>query len=197
MTRGWTKSATSYRLGLTVIVILVCVLGLHMVIWRPIDHSIEVLQQEVDRLDQESQGLIQQIGSLKVLERDISALREILSSQVQQFPKDIRSETFRMDVVDIAKKRNVMVRMWKPEVPLRGLQNTETSIPITIKVEGNFSSSVQFLEELRDLLWVQRIASIVMAKKQGTEESSLIGTSITIHGLTPLSIEHVQKLLKA
>lgn len=197
MTRGWTKSATSYRLGLTVIVILVCVLGLHMVIWRPIDHSIEVLQQEVDRLDQESQGLIQQIGSLKVLERDISALREILSSQVQQFPKDIRSETFRMDVVDIAKKRNVMVRMWKPEVPLRGLQNTETSIPITIKVEGNFSSSVQFLDELRDLLWVQSIASIVMAKKQGSEESSLVVTSIAIHGLTPLSIEHVQKLLKA
>lgn len=197
MTREWTKSATSYPFGITVIVLLVCVLGLHMVIWRPIDHSIEVLQQEVDRLDQESQRLIQQIGSLKVLERDISALREILSSRVQQFPKHLGSETFRMDVVDIAKKRNVMVRMWRPEVPLRGLQNTETSIPITIKVEGNFSSSVQFLDELRDLLWVQNIASIVMAKKQGSEESSLIVTSIAIHGLTPLSIEYVQKLLKA
>jgi Tfp pilus assembly protein PilO len=169
-----------------------------MAIWRPIDHSIEVLQQEVDRLDQESQGLIQQIGSLKVLERDISALREILSSRVQQFPKHIGSETFRRDVVNIAKRRDVMVRMWKPEVPLRGLQSPETSsIPITIKVEGNFHSSVQFLDELRDLLWVQSIASIVMAKKQGSEDSSLIVTSIAIHGLTPLSIEHVQKLLKA
>jgi len=149
------------------------------------------------RLDQESQGLITKIGSLKALERDITELRENLSFRAQQFPENIESKTFRRDVVEIAKRRRVTVRVWKPEVPLMGLLHSETSIPITVRIEGDFQGTVQFLDELRKLPWVQGIASLVMARRQGSEDSSLIVTNIVIHGLTPLEIEHVQKLLKA
>lgn len=193
----WTALSIWHRLGLSGIVMLVCLLGLHIVIWHEMDQSIEMLQQEVARLDQESQGLIPKLGSLKAIEKDITELRENLSSRVQQFPEHIESKTFRRDVVEIAKRRSVTVRVWKPEVPLMGLQHSETSIPITVRIEGDFQGTVQFLDELRQLSWIQSIGSIGMARRQGIEDSSLIITNIAIHGLTPLGIEHVQKLLKA
>jgi Tfp pilus assembly protein PilO len=194
----WCKALSIWhRLSLLGIAMLVCLLGVHIAIWQPMGQSIEVLQQEVTRLDQESQGLTQKIGSLKSVERDITELRENLSSRVQQFPEYVESKTFRRDVMDIAKRRSVTVRVWKPEAPLMGLQHSETSIPITVRVEGAFQGTVQFLDELRQLSWVQSMDSIVMTRKQGSEDSSLVITNIAIHGLTPLGIEHVQKLLKA
>jgi Tfp pilus assembly protein PilO len=185
------------RLSLGGIMILVCLLSLHLVIWREMDQLIEMLQQEVARLDQEGQGLIPKLGSLKAIEKDITDLRENLSSQVQQFPEHIEAKNFRREVVEIAKRRSVIIRVWKPEVPLMGLQHSETSIPITVRIEGNFKGTVQFLDELSQLPWIQSIGSIVMARRQGIEDSSLIITNIAVYGLTSSGIEHVQKLLKA
>jgi Tfp pilus assembly protein PilO len=176
---------------------LVFLLGMHLVVWREMDRSIEMLQQETARLDLESQGLIQKMGTLKVLENDITQLRENLSFRVQQFPQNTKSNTFRRDVVEISKRRNVTIRLWKPEVPLMDLQDSETSIPITVKLEGDFQGTLQFLDELRRLPWVQSIASLALSSGQGSEYSPFIITNVAIRGLTPLSIEHVQNLLKA
>ena len=197
MSVTWKALSIWNRLGLLGVAMLVWLLGMHIGIWHTMDQSIEGLQQEVARLDQENQGLIQIIGSLKAIERDITELRENLSSRVQQFPENVDSKTFRRDVVEIAKRKSVTVRVWKPEVPLMGLQHSETSIPITVKVEGDFQGTLQFLEEFRQLSWVQSIASIVMTRREGSEDSSLIITNIAMHGLTSLELEHVQKLLKA
>lgn len=197
MIARWTALSIWHRLGLSGIVMLVCLLSLHLIIWREMDQSIEMLQQEVARLDQEGQGLIPKLGSLKAIEKDITELRENLSSQVQQFPEHIEAKNFRRDVVEIAKRRSVIVRVWKPEVPLMGLQHSETSIPITVRIEGDFKGTVQFLDELSQLPWIQSIGSIGMARRQGIEDSSLIITNIAVYGLTSLGIEHVQKLLKA
>ncbi len=197
MIAQWTNLSIWHRLGLSGIVILVCLLGLHIVIWREMEQTIEMLQQEVARLDQESQGQIPKLGSLKAIEQDITELRENLSSQVQQFPEHLDAKSFRRDVVEIAKRRSVTVRVWKPGVPLTGLQHSESAIPITIRLEGDFQSTVQFLDELRQLPWIQSIGSIVMTRRQGIEGSSLVITNIGIHGLTSLGIEHVRNLLKA
>jgi len=194
----WWKSLSIWqRLSFSGVAMMACLLVLHILIWHPMSQSIEVLQQQMARLDQESQGLVQKIGSLKAIEKDITELRENLSSRVQQFPESIDSKTFRRDVVEIAKRRGVTVRVWKPEAPLMKLQHSEISIPITVRIEGDFQGTVQFLDELRKVPWVQSIASLVMARRQGSEGSSLIVTNIDIQGLTPLGIERVQKLLKA
>ena len=193
----WMASSIWHTLGLSLVSILVCLLVMYNLIWHGMDQSIAVLQQEVARLDQESQGVIQKIGSLKAIEVEVAELRENLFSRVKQLPEDIESKIFRRDVVEIAKRRSVTVRVWKPEVPLMDLQHSETSIPITVKVEGDFQGTVQFLDELRQLPWVQSIPSIVMAKTKGNEDSSLIITNITLHGLTPLEIKRVQNMLNA
>ena len=98
--------------------------------------------------------------------------------------------------MEIAKRRSVTVRVWKPEGPLTDLQHSKSSIPITLRVEGNFQGTVQFLDDLRQLAWVERIPSMILAGSPENEHSSLIITNLVMHGLTPLGIEHVQQLLK-
>ena len=193
----WKALLIWHRIGILGVAAFVCLVMMHLNIWRPMNQSIEVLQLETSRLDQESRGLIQKIGSLKGLERDVAQLRKNLSSRVQQFPKNIELKSLRRDVMEIAKRGGVTVRVWKPEVPLMGLQHSETSIPITVRIEGDFQGTVKFFDELRQLSWVQSIASLVMARRQGSGDLSIIITNIAIDGLTPLGIEHVKKLLEA
>lgn len=175
---------------------VICLLGFHLMLWRGMNHSLEELQQEVALLGQEGEELIQKTALLKAIEMDIKALRENLAARVQRFPEHIESKVFRRDVMEIAKRRGVTVQMWKPEDSLTGIQDSEASIPIAVKIEGNFQGTVQFLDDLRQLAWVERIPSIVMSRRPGNEDSSLVITNLVIHGLTTLGIQHVQQLLE-
>lgn len=192
----WKSLAVWDRCGLLVGMMLVCLLGIHFVMWQTMNHSLEELRQEVALLDQESQGLIQKTDSLKAIKRDMNALRENLAARVQQFPEHLESQVFRRDVMEIAKRRSVTVRAWKPEGPLTGLQHSKSSIPIALRVEGNFQGTVEFLDDLRQLAWVERIPSFVMDGRPENENSPLVITNLVMHGLTPIGIEHVQQLLK-
>lgn len=192
----WKTLSIWHRFGLLVGVMLVCLLGIHLVMWQAMSLSLEELQREVARLDQEGHGLLQKADSLKAIERDINALRENLAARVHQLPEHVESKVFRRDVMGIAKRRSVTVRVWKPEGPLTGLQHAEASIQIAVRVEGNFQGTVQFLNDLRQLAWVESIPSIVMAGRSENEDSSLLITNLVMHGLSPLGIEHVQQLLK-
>lgn len=192
----WKSLTIWHGFGLLVGVILICLLGLHLMMWQSMNRSLEALQQEVALLDQEGQGLIQKTASLKSIESDINVLREKLAARVQKFPEYIESKVFRRDVMEIAKRRSVTVLVWKPKGPLTGLQHSEDSIPITVRVEGSFQGTVQFLDDLRQLAWVESIPSIVLAGRPENEDSSLVITNLVMQGLTPLGIEHVHQLLK-
>lgn len=196
MMAQWKLLSLWGRFGFLVGVMLVCLLGIHFVMWDTMNDSINQLQEEVSRLDQESRGLTQKTESLKTIEKDVNSLRDNLATRVQQFPENIESKIFRRDVIEIAKRRNVTVRVWKPEPSLTKLQHSEFSIPIVLRVEGNFQGTVQFLDDLRQLAWVERIPSIALAGKPDNEHSPLVSTNLVMHGLTPLGIEHVQQLLK-
>lgn len=196
MMAQWKSLSLWCRFGFLVGVMLVCLLGIHFVMWDTMNDSIKQLQEEVSRLDQEGRGLTQKTESLKTIEKDVNSLRDNLATRVQQFPANIESKTFRRDVIEIAKRRNVTVRVWKPEPSLTKLQHSEFSIPIVLRVEGNFQGTVQFLDDLRQLAWVERIPSIALAGKPDNEHSPLVSTNLVMHGLTPLGIEHVQQLLK-
>lgn len=196
MMSQWKSLSLWCRFGFLVGVMLVCLLGIHFVMWDTMNDSIKQLQQEVSRLDQEGRGLTQKTESLNAIEKEINSLRENLATRVQQFPENIESKIFRKDVIEIAKRRSVTVRVWKPERPLTGLRHSEFSIPIALRVEGNFQGTVQFLDDLRQLAWVERIPSITLAGKPDNEHSPLVITNLVMHGLTPLGIEHVQQLLK-
>jgi len=192
----WKLLTIWHGFGLLVGVILICLLGLHLMMWQSMNRSLEELQQEVALLDQEGQGLIQKTASLKSIESDINVLREKLAARVQKFPEYIESKVFRRDVMEIAKRRSVTVLVWKPKGPLTGLQHSEDSILITVRVEGSFQGTVQFLDDLRQLAWVESIPSIVLSGRPENEDSSFVITNLVMQGLTPLGIEHVHQLLK-
>ena len=192
----WKSLSLCCRFSFLFGVMLVCLLGIHFLMWDTMNDSIKQLQEEVSRLDQESRGLTQKTESLKIIEQEVNSLRDNLAARVQQFPENIESKIFRRDVIEIAKRRNLTVRVWKPEPPLNQLQHSEFSIPIVLRVEGNFQGTVQFLDDLRQLAWVERIPSITLAGKPDNEHSPLVSTNLVMHGLTPSGIEHVQQLLK-
>ena len=196
MMAQWKSLSLWCRFGFLFGVMLACFLGVHFVLWDTMDDSIKQLKEEVSRLDQESRGLTKKTESLNIIEKEVNSLRENLATRVQQFPENIESKIFRRDVLDIAKRRNVTVRVWKPERPLAELRHSEFSIPIILRVEGNFQGTIQFLDDLRQLPWVERIPSITLAGKPDNEFSPLVSTNLVMHGLTPLGIEHVQQLLK-
>jgi Tfp pilus assembly protein PilO len=197
MMAQWKSLSLWCRFGLLFGVMLVCLLGMHLVVWDPMNDSIKQLQEEVSRLAQESRGLNKKTESLNTIEKEVNSLRDNLATRVHHFPENIESKIFRRDVIEIAKRRNVTVRVWKPERPLTELQHSEFSIPIALRVEGNFQGTVQFLDDLRQLAWVERISSITLAGRPDNENSPLVSTNLVMHGLTPLGIEHVQQLLKA
>lgn len=194
---AWRNLSLGYSVSLLVAGMLAFLLAMHIMVWNPMGHSIQELQQDVARLDQETQNLIQKITSMESLRHDITDLRKTLSSRVQQFPDNLDIQIFRREVVKIAKRRHVIIRVWKPETPLVSLQYSETAIPITVRVEGNFPNTVQFLDELRRLLWVKNIASLLISIKEESEGSPLIITNLGMQGFTPSGIEHLQSLIKA
>src|SRR5690606_7566866 len=116
--------------------------------------------------------------------------------RVQQFPEKNKTKSFRRDVMELATQRDVMVRVWKPEFPLRNPENAETAMPIAVRVEGEFKKTVQFLNDLRRLSWVQSIDSLVLSIKEGSESSPLIITNVGIQGLTPMGMDQIKVLLE-
>jgi Tfp pilus assembly protein PilO len=196
MMAQWKSLSLWGRFGFLVGIMLVCLLGIHFVMWDTMNNSIKQLQEEVSRLAQESRGLTKKTESLNTIEKEVNSLRDDLATRIQQFPENIESRIFRRDVIEIAKRRNVTVRVWKPERPLTELPHSEFSIPIALRVEGNFQGTVQFLDDLRQLAWVERIPSITLAGRPDNEHSPLVSTNLVMHGLTPLGIEHVQQQLK-
>jgi Tfp pilus assembly protein PilO len=193
----WQFIMFRYRAGIVVVGILVFLLGMHSMIWSPLESSIQELQQDVARLDRETQNLVKKKNTLKSVEADLVELRQTLSSRFQNLPEHIELKFFRREVVKIAKRANVAVHVWKPEAPLVDLPHAETAIPITVRLEGNFPDTVQFLDELRVLPWVKAIVSLNISRKEGSGIAPLIITHLAIRGFSPSDLDHVQKLIKA
>lgn len=196
MTEWWKTVSIEYRVSLLVVGILMFLSGMHGLMWHDMQILNEELEQETARLDKAGQVLIQNITLLQSVETDLLELRKDLSFRVQQFPEYKDTKSFRRDVVELAAQKNVTVRVWKPELPLRNLVNAETAIPIAIRVEGEFKKTVQFLNDLRRLSWVQSIGSLILSIKGGSENSPLIITNVEIHGLTPMGMDQIKELLE-
>ena len=117
----WKTLSNKNRLGLLGVAVLVFLLSMHILVWQSMIQTIETLRNEVTGLEQEKNVLIPKKDSLKAMEGEITVLRERLSSRIQQFPEKLDLNNFRKEVVAIAKRTNVVVRIWKPEVPLLDL----------------------------------------------------------------------------
>lgn len=195
MTEWWKTVSMEYRVCLLVVGVLMFLSGMHGLMWHDMEILNEELEQEIARLDEAGEILIQNISFLQSVETDILELRKDLSFRVQQFPEHTDTKSFRRDVVKLAVQRDVTVRVWKPELPIKNLVNDEMAIPIAVRVEGEFKMTVQFLNDLRRLSWVQSIDSLILSIKGGSENAPLIITNVRIQGLTPMGMDQIKQLL--
>ena len=196
MNGWWHQMSSGQRLALFGLVVVLYLLGMHTWFWGPLDQSIEVLHGEVERLKQENQHSIQTLASFKKLEGEVIELREELLPWVQQFPANLGSQVFRRDVVTIGRRSGVTVRLWKPNTLLVDAERSKTPLGILIRVEGEFHDTVQFLDDLLEFSWVQSLEYMVLSRKQGWPRGTTVTTDLTIYGLTPKGLQHIQDLLQ-
>lgn len=196
MIHWWNEAPTWQRFVIVGSAVALLVLGLQSWVWSPLDHSIAMLTHEIAGLTQKNQASIKSITSLKDVEREVSLLRERVPSKFLQLPVGADPPTVRREIVDIGKRTGVFVRLWKPQQKLVNGEQAEVSLDIIVRVEGSFYGTVQFLDELLQLPWVQTVNPLVLIRKPDISSAFLVMTDFTINGLEFHQFQQTKKLLK-
>jgi len=196
MIHWWNESPIWQRFVIFGLSVGLFVLGMQTWVWSFQENSIAILTQDIADLTTKNQEAIKSIASLKDVEREVAILREKLSHTFQQLPVGPEPETFRRDVVNIGKQTGVSVRLWNPQKNLLDAEQSDTSLSIIVRVEGSFYGTVQFLEELLELSWIQTVNPLVLIRKPDAGNTSLVTTDFTIKGLVPQRLLPTKEMLK-
>ena len=196
MNRWWPHRSIGQRWTLLGLAVLLYLLGMQIWFWGPLNQSIDRLQGEVARLKHDNQQTVQKLASFKTLEGEVIELREELLPLLQHFPTKLEAKAFRKDVVTIGTRNGVTVRLWKPNEPLVETDPAEAPLVITVRVEGAFYDTLQFLNDVLEVSWVQDLENMVMTRKLGESRRTIVTTDLTLYGLTPKHLQEIQELLQ-
>ena len=187
----WWQGFLIFGLG-----VVLFVLGMKSWIWSSLDRSIAMVTQDIADLTKEKQKSIKSIASLQSVEQEVLILREKLSSTLQQLPVEGESQDFRKEMVKIGTRAGVSIRLWKPEQQSITRDLSDASLHIVVRVEGRFFPTVQFLDELLQLSWIQMINPLILTRKSGAGGVSLVTTDFTIQGTVLPQFREMKELLK-
>jgi len=193
MIRWWHQTPIWQRFMIFGLAMVLFVLGMHTWVWSSLDSSIARLDQDIVHLTQKNLDAIKSIALLRVVEQEVAILREKLSPRIQHLPVRVEPQVFRKDVVDIGKRTGVAVRLWKPKKSLMKGDQSDVPLNIVVRVEGSFYGTVQFLDELLQLSWIQTVNPLVLVRKKETSNSSTITTDFTIDVLAVRDIQQAKK----
>lgn len=196
MIRWWNQTPTWQRLMIFGIIMVLFVLGMHTWVWSALDSSIVRLDQDIASLTQNNQNAIKSIALLRGVEQEVAILREKLSPRIQHLPVRVEPQAFRKAIVNIGQRTGVAVRLWKPKKSLMKDDQSEAPLDIVVRVEGSFFSTVQFLDELLELSWIQTLNPLVLVRKQGTSNSLTVTTDFTIGVFGARDIQQVKEKLE-
>jgi Tfp pilus assembly protein PilO len=193
MIRWWHQTPIWQRFVIFGLAMVLFVLGMHTWVWSSMDSSIVRLDQDIAHLTKQNQDAIKSIALLSDVEQEVAFLREKLSPRIQHLPVRVAPQAFRRDVVDIGKRTGVVVRLWKPKKSLMKVDQPDVPLDIVVRVEGSFYGTVQFLNELLQLSWIQTVNPLVLVRKKETSNSSTITTDFTIDVLAVRDIQQAKK----
>jgi Tfp pilus assembly protein PilO len=196
MIRWWHQTPIWQRFMIFGLAMVLFVLGMHAWVWSSLDSSIIRLDQDVANLTQKNQDAIKSIALLRDVEQEVAILREKISPRIQHLPGRVEPQAFRKAVVDIGKRTGVAVRLWKPKTSLTKGDQSDAPIDIVVKIEGSFYSTMQFLNELLQLSWIQTVNPLVLVRKQGTSNSPTVTTDFTIEVFAARDIQQVKEKLE-
>ena len=196
MIRWWHQTPIWQRFMIFGLSMVLLVLGMHTWVWSSLDSSIVRLDQDIAALTKKNQESIKSIALLNDVEQEVAILREKLSPRIQHVPVRVAPQAFRRDVVDIGKRNGVAVRLWKPKNSFMKVDQSDVSLDIVVRVEGSFYGTVQFLNELLQLSWIQTVNPLVLVRKQETSNSSMVTTDFTIDVLAAGDIQQAKEKLE-
>ena len=196
MIRWWHQTPIWQRFMIFGLAMALFVLGMHTWVWSSLDSSMVRLDQDIAHLTQKNQDAIKSIALLRNVEQEVAILREKLSPRIQHLSLRVEPQAFRKDVVDIGKRNGVAVRLWKPKKSLMEVEQSDVPLDIVVKVEGSFYGTVQFLNELLQLSWIQTVNPLVLVRKQGTSNSPTVTTNFTIDVFAPRDIQQAKGKLE-
>lgn len=196
MIHWWNETPTWQRFVIFWLAVALFVVGMYTWVWSSLDSSIAMLTHDIAGLTQKNQEGIQSIASFKDVEQEVSLLRERLPSTFQQLPVGFEPQAFRREVVNIGKQTGVSIRLWKPPKKSIDREQSDSAPDILVRVEGSFYGTVQFLDELLQLSWVQTVNPLLLTRKQDAGNASLITTDFTIKGVTTKRFLQTKEMLK-
>ena len=197
MKTWWRQTPTGQKLILVGLVVVLYVVGMQTWVWSSLDQRIEGFKSDITELTRSHQESIKKISSLRHVEKEVILLREQLAPHLQQLAVKVEPQVYRRDIVNIGKRTGVVVRLWKPKRSMMASEHSESIPDIAVKVEGSFHRTVQFLDELLELSWIQTVNPLVLARKSEPNYSSTVTTDFTIHVLATRDIQEANEDLEA
>ncbi len=196
MTFRWDESKPWHRLMVFGLTGVLFVLGMQLWVWEPLEQSMAILTQDNAQLTKKAQDAIKSIALMREVESEVAVLREKLLPTTQGAKVDVKPQTVRRKIVDIAKQTGVSIRLWKPQKNMIDQEETHMSMDIVVKIEGSFFSTVRFMEELLQIPWIQTVNPLVLTRKKDTDNDSLVKTDFTIHSVEQLRLTEIKERLK-
>ena len=196
MIRWWNQPPIWQRFMIFGLAMVLFVLGMHAWVWSSLDSSIVRLNQDIAHLTQKNQDAIKSIALLRGVEQEVAILREKFSPYIQHLPVRVEPQAFRKAVVDIGKRTGVAVLLWKPKASLMKGNQSDAPIDIVVRVEGSFYGTVQFLDELLQLSWIQTVNPLILVRKQGNSNSPIVISDFTIEVFADRDIQQDKEQLE-
>lgn len=194
MMHWWHDTPVWQRIVICGFSMTLCVLGMYTLVWGSLDGPIAMVNHDLAELNQENQEAAQSIALLKEVEQEVFLLREKISQTIPQLPIKIEPQAFRRVVANIGKRTGVTVRLWKSQKPLIDSEQSDGSLYIVVRVEGSFYGTVQFLNELLPLSWIQTVNPLVLSRKQGAQNEAMVTTDFTITSIVSKRFQQTKEL---
>ncbi len=180
MMHWWHDTPLWQRFAICGFAMTLCVVGMYPLVWGSLVSPIAMVNHDLAELNQENQEAVKSITSLKEVEQEVFLLREKISQTNPRLATKIEPQAFRRAVANIGKRTGVTIRLWKSKKSLMGREQSDGSLDIVVRVEGSFYGTVQFLNELLVLSWIQTVNPLVLSRKQGAHNEAIVTTDFTI-----------------
>uniref|UniRef100_A0A7V5K431 Pilus assembly protein PilO n=1 Tax=Thermodesulfobacterium geofontis TaxID=1295609 RepID=A0A7V5K431_9BACT len=160
--KNWEKTATNREKFLIVFFsILVPLFLFYKFYYVPTKEKINVLREEVKKLDLEIQKYEDMARKTTILEAQMRQRQEFLERVKEILPSEKEIPDILRQISDLAKEHNLEVITFEPEKEIP--QDYYNIIPLKMEIQGRFSNVLNFLNSIENL---QRLIALSNVKFQ-------------------------------
>uniref|UniRef100_A0A7C4NTT9 Pilus assembly protein PilO n=1 Tax=Thermodesulfobacterium geofontis TaxID=1295609 RepID=A0A7C4NTT9_9BACT len=189
--KDWEKTATNREKFLIIFVSILAPLFLfYKFYYVPTKEKINVLEEEVKKLDLEIQKYENMAKRTAILEAQMRQRQEFLERVKEILPSAKEIPNILKQISDLAKMNNLEVITFEPEKEIP--QDYYNIIPIKMVIQGRFSNVMNFLNSIEDLQRLIALNNIKFQVKKNQLNAEVIFHTYKYTG-TPLEKKEEKK----